>query len=186
MTNLNVPHHSQMSDHIDKDLQENVCGIVCVKMIIDFYEEGGTKIQNLITEGKLMGGYVDGLWVHDALVRLLRNHGVHAYSQEFKSHDADLESESFSANDRMIEFGILKIKTEIALGNPVIVSMKAGFGDNKESHLVAIKGIDTDESGDDIFIINDPQMKEKELRIPIDYFMKFWRNFAIFSAKNNV
>jgi uncharacterized protein YvpB len=179
---LEVPFWSQKHNVDNEDYINNSCGIVCVKMILGFAGKESGDVDELIKEGHIVGGKSEAGWNHETLLRLLRNHGVLAYRQEFISHTVDLEKEKGEEDQKETltfrENGIEKIKGSIDYGYPVMVSVKPGFGENKGDHLVLVVGYD-----DENFYINDPQRKgyEKDpISVPLDKFKEFWKGLTIF------
>lgn len=182
--NLELPFYSQLNDEIPVEKQMQLCGLCCVKMILDFYEpEIEHKIQDLIKETELIGAYdvEKDMWSHEGLVRVMRNHNVLAYPQEFRSVKVDLESEEFHENDNqkyLLQQGIEKIIFRIKKGYPVIASVAPNFGGNNQNHLIVIKGYKKTEEIS--LIINDP-LDGPDKIVTLDYFLEFWRKFAIFT-----
>lgn len=185
---LKAPYFAQNDQSIDPNNHLNSCGILCVAMLLAFYQNHKPNIMDLIDEGILIGGYKDGMWHHEALVRILRNHGINAYAEEFRSVSVDLQKQSFDKNqnqEKLIENGIEKISQEIENGNPVIVSMKEGFGGNNQSHLVLVVGHKKDGKNLAGLYVHDPDFRSQKgtenRLVSISDFKNFWRNFAIFS-----
>jgi len=182
MKKLDIPHTCQYNDSIPEEWHIRVCGLACTKMILD-YKNVEIPLINLLNEGQSIGAYNPSVgWDHNGLVRLLRNHGVLAYSQEFRSVKVDIESGEMndsSNENNFIEQGLEKIIKSIDGGNPVMVSVKPGFGDNPESHLILITGYE-----DDNFIYNDPNNSNGEIKkahlVNKERFIDFWRLFGVF------
>ncbi len=185
---LPVPYISQYSKLFEKDWQNRSCGIACVAMLLGYYNLEDINPMRLVNEGVTIGGYCNKGWFHESLVRLLRNHGVNAYTQEFRSIDVNSENKTFEINSletKMIESGIAKIIKEIDLGNPVMISVEPGFNTNKENHLILIIGYDFSDQKEK-FIVHDPDGVDKnelhsEMPVDISKIRQFWRKFAIFS-----
>jgi uncharacterized protein YvpB len=180
---LEVPFWSQKHNVDNEEHIDNSCGIVCVKMVLSFAQKESGDIDELIKEGYIVGGKVDVGWNHETLLRVLRNHGVLAYRQEFISHKVDLDSEKGTENSEQTKIfrknGIEKIKGSIDYGFPVITSVRAGFGENGSDHLVLIVGYD-----DENFYVNDPQRKGMEkdpIRVSIEKFDEYWKGLTIFT-----
>jgi predicted double-glycine peptidase len=177
---LDVPFYAQ-HEIVDKDGHLS-CGIVCVKMVIDFAGGKDGEIHDLIEEANIVGGKEKAGWKHETLIRVLRNHGILAYSQEFKSHDIDLNSEQGAENREQTKIfralGIEKIKGSIDYGFPVIASVKPEFNGNPENHIVLIVGYDKD-----TLYVQDPQRKGQEkdpMPVSIEKFLEYWKNLTIF------
>jgi len=183
-----VPYISQYSDSIEHDWQNRSCGIACVAMLLGYYNLEDINPMRLINEGVSIGGYCNRGWFHESLVRLLRNHGVNAYAQEFRSVNVSPENKTFEISvleTKMIEEGLAKIIREVDANHPVMLSVDPGFNTNKENHLVLIIGYDFSDKNEK-FIIHDPnaateKLAHSEMSVDIAKIRKFWRKFAIFS-----
>lgn len=180
---LEVPFYSQKDNVYKKEYKNNSCGIVCVKMVLAFAGKDSGDIDDLVQEGYFVGGTESAGWNHETLTRVLRNHGVLAYRQEFKSHTIDLENKKGIDNQKQTEdfreLGIQKIKGSIDYGFPVITSMKPGFGENGGDHLILVVGYDEGN-----FYINDPQRKGQEkdpIRVSLEKFKEYWKGLTIFT-----
>ena len=179
---LDIPYTCMHSNAIPEEWHIRVCGLACIKMILD-YRDIETSLMDLLSEGQTIGAYNPSIgWDHNGLVRLLRNHGVLAYPQEFRSVKVDVnsgESVESSVENDFIEKGISKIKESIDKENPVMVSVKAGFGDNGSPHLILITGYE-----DDDFIYHDPNNSDGEIKkahvVSKERFIEYWRLFGIF------
>ena len=183
---MDIKYFSQKDNEVPVDLQRSICGLACVKMIVDFYHpEENQSITDLIKEGNLIGAYDKKLelWIHDGLVRILRNHGISSYAQEFKSIEVDLENKTYKKSqysDELMQKGIEKIMRFVKRNKPVITSFKEGFGENTDSHLVLIKDYKTAKGNQNpIFIIHDP-ISGPDIEVNLEHFLKYWRKFTIF------
>src|SRR3989344_4076261 len=115
---LDVPYYSQWSDVYSKEWKKKACGVASVKMVLEYVTQNKEAPSNdaLIQEGVFIGGYSKDGWIHDALVALLRNHGVRAYRQEFRSRVVDFIKKISSTNafeQKLAEKGIEKFIKEI-------------------------------------------------------------------------
>ena len=110
---LEVPFYSQKDNVYKEEYVNNSCGIVCVKMVLAFAQKDSGDIDDLVQEGYIVGGTEAAGWNHETLVRVLRNHEVLAYRQEFKSHNVDLDSKQGTDDEKQTkyfkELGIEKI-----------------------------------------------------------------------------
>jgi len=187
---LQIPYFSQLDETIKKIKKQQACGICCVKMVLDYYlPSQKNNINDLIQEGMVIKAYnpdlLGGVWVHEGLVRILRNHGIAAYSQEFKSMKVELGGAEEEGNiarpnneieTSLVNFGMEKIKKCLENNEPVIVSVLPNFAKNQDSHLVIIKGFENNQliftdpfSGDDLFFTEE-------------HFLNFWKKLAIFTT----
>jgi hypothetical protein len=184
---LLVPYFVQMDEKIDPRWHDNSCGIVCVSMVMSFHYLDTFHASELIDECVLMGGYTSLGWIHDFLVRLLRNHGINAYSEEFRSVKVNIADKTFSDSqfqEKMLETGIKKIASEIDENRPVIVSVLPGFRNSNFNHLVLIVGYEGLSENPSGFYIHDPDNRispGQEIFVPLSHFKEKWRKMAIFS-----
>ena len=177
---LDVPFFSQLDDRIPADLQRSVCAIACVKMVLDS-RMIPNEFSDLLKEANIVGGREHAGWTHETIVRVLRNHGVHAYRQEFKAHDINLETGDPIPAIHSTEFannGIAKMRESIEKGNPVLVSVSAGFGQNAEDHVVLVIGY-----GENTISVLDPLQPEdiNPVHVQLKDFMHFWKRLTIFT-----
>lgn len=176
---INIPFFSQLDQQIPEDIRRSVCAIACIKMVIDYKKEK-KDFSKILKEAEYIGQKDKAGWTHEVLVRILRNYNVLAYRQEFVAHNIDLYNQSADVaehTDEFVEKGIEKIKKNIDNQNPVMVSVKAGFSENKSDHMVLVIGYENDS-----LIIFDPILKidKNPLLINIKNFKDFWKNLAIF------
>jgi hypothetical protein len=188
---IDLKFFSQLDNKIPENFQRQSCGLCCVKMLIDYYNpQTEIEISNLLKEAELIGAYDtkinNGVWTYEGLVRLLRNHNVLSYDQEFRSVKVDLEKGEFLKNENQTDFihaGLSKIVKNIKNKKPIIVSVKAGFSDNVDSHLVVLNGIEEKSNFlQSILFVNDP-LVGPDIEMTLEYFLKFWRKMAIFGSK---
>ncbi len=177
---LDVPFFSQLDDQIPPDLQRSVCAIACIKMVLDS-RLIPNSFDNLLKEANIVGGRERSGWTHETVVRVLRNHGVHTYCQEFKAHDIDLTTGDPIPAIHSSEFannGIAKIREAIDKGNPTFVSVSAGFGENTDDHVILVIGY-----GENTFIALDPLQPPdaNPITLPLKDFMHFWKRLTIFT-----
>jgi hypothetical protein len=184
---LDVPYFSQHTDEVTKKWQNSSCGIAVLKMILDVLLKDSPKFSFLIDEGVAIDGFVKNGWQHESLVRLLRNHGIMAYAQEFRSVSIQIDdvhgvTKLYGKDkEKLQKLGIQKIFSKISLGLPVIVSVLPNFKYNKDSHLILIVGYDETKN---VLYYHDPDAKDgKEIKseiITVSQFLKYWKSMAIF------
>jgi hypothetical protein len=177
---VSIPFFSQLDPSIPVEHQRKVCALACTKMVLD---SKGEKIsfEQLFEEAGIVGNYETAGWSHETVVRLLRNHKVLAYKQEFLAHDISFETRQGTVakhTEQFLQFGIQKIKQSIDAGNPVILSVRAGFSNNNGDHMVLAIGYENED-----LLILDPILlpEQNPIKISIDELKKFWKNFAIFT-----
>lgn len=188
---LGVKHYLQYKDVKDPDWHNRSCGITCVKMVLEFFNKGLTaSVDDLIKEGLAIGGYMEGDnggWYHSALTKILRNHGVHCYPEEFRTVHVALEKNKLTTSsfaDRFVDDGLKKMVRSIDLKFPVIISVGPGFNGAKSNHLVVIVGYNLEQGQISGFFVLDPNEKEVldgSKFVPISMVKKGWRKLAIFT-----
>ncbi len=176
---LEVPFFSQLDDQIPEEVQRSVCAIACIKMILDYKNEF-VDFATILAEAQWVGEMDKAGWTHEVLVRVLRNHKVLAYRQEFVGHEVDVIKLNATLAEHSLNFvekGIEKITKSIDEKNPVMLSVTAGFSQNQSDHVVLVVGYD-DQS---LFILDPILNNEKNpLVVPIETFKEFWKKLAIF------
>lgn len=189
---IDVKYYSQHSDDISEEWRRKSCAIACVKMILDFMDsDDELSGQDLVDEGLVINGFSpEGHgWIHESLVRLLHNHGVSAYRQEFKSYFFDKGTSALfdkkEDSNKIYHVGLNKIIKSLKNNSPVIVSLGNGFNGAVNTHMVLLTGTkETKENGIGGFFYHDPNSKtEMEFEhafMAIDTFKKYWRKMAIF------
>lgn len=176
---LDIPFFSQLDNSVPQEHQRKVCALACIKMIMDSKGDS-VSFDHIFKEALVVGLYEKAGWAHETIVRILRNHEILAYRQEFLAHTIDVDNANFSIashTDSFVQKGIEKIKKSINNGNPVMVSVIAGFSENKEDHMVLIVGYQ-----DQSLFILDPilSLEQNPKTILIEDFKKFWKGLAIF------
>lgn len=164
-----------------------VCGIACVKMILDCLNKSDNKTMwDFIQEGLELDGYklyddngnfVDIGWYHKPLLRLAKNHGVQGYLRQSLTH--------------------YNIADEILRGNFVIASVKVPQRSNLEDdgtyfksdykgktygHLVLITAVKIQNGKPEYFIAHNPtgyEGYEANSKINIDTFERIFNGRAI-------
>jgi len=160
-----VPYYSQYRDIKDKDWQPRACGLVCLKMILDFYEVDTPEINQFLKVAIERKSFGKSGWIHDKFLELAKSYSLEAFRKEF--------------NDT--EEGIRFIIDFLQQTGPVIVSLKAKkFLPEFENKFHQIVLTDYNTKG---FYYNDPDYLDEEgknLFVKISDFKKYWRKLAIF------
>lgn len=169
---LNVPYYSQYLDVSDENWKPRACGILCLKMVIDFYKQGNLPVDEFLKKGIGVGGFGPSGWIHDILIDMAKDFDLVSYRKEYKGKDNNEES----AIEEILNF--------LENNQPVIVSAVKNFSETNKFHLVVLTGFEKD--GDEIkgFYYHDPDSHDREAGknkfVPIDIFKKHWRKMAIF------
>src|ERR1035437_3117425 len=187
---LNIPFLSQNDSTIPSEWIERSCAIVSLKMCMDVYAvKHGLVMPSLsvlLKEALAMKGGSRSPtvgWKHDSLIWLAHNHGVPAYSEEFRSDHIDLKTGNNTQSEfseKIFNEGLERIRDGITRGVPVMVSFLAGFGSKANSHLIVVTGFeDGDKKG---FYVNDPSLDspKENVFVPDEEVIKYWRKFALF------
>jgi hypothetical protein len=197
---LNVPYYCQRADVKDFEWQPRSCLVVSAKMMAEFLGSEVLSSDEWIKEGVSIGAWDGNYWKHDGVVRLLRNHGIFSYSQEFKTSHVDIinkEVKEGKNSDLFLEKGIEKIVRSLDSEVPVIVSIYKYFTEKDRHHAIVITGYEKDENQEKSaslevsnikgFYYNDPEMPEekggKDLFVSLNDFKDGWKRLSIFSDK---
>ena len=181
---LPVAYFSQFDPSVPVLEQNRVCSLACIKMVVDFLRETSVGINELIAERDFLASRVPSYGVsHAGAIIMLRNRGVAAYSQEFRSHAVDAEKGVTKASgyeQSLIDYGIKKMAREVDSGTPVIVSVT--HQDLGTPHQVLVCGTERGERGElEGLYIHDPYKRNDELVTGTDFADRF-RNMAIFCS----
>lgn len=173
---IEVPFFWQYDSAINEGWRHRACTMTSLAMVLNFF---GTKItpQEVINEGLSIKAYIEGVgWDHRATSMIAHNHGVQAYSQEFRTLTKGAPS-VFDAD--FVVFGISKIEKSLTIGLPVLASIRMDFLDADTPHTVVIVGMtETD------FIYHDSKYEDGAYRqVSKETFRNAWRKFAVFFEK---
>ncbi|MEA2113033.1 MAG: C39 family peptidase [Patescibacteria group bacterium] len=162
---LNVPYYSQHEDIKDEDWQGKACGLVCLKMVLDFHKTKTPEINEFLKLALEKEAFGESGWIHNKLLAIAEDLGMEAHRKEGMENEQELK-------DFLDEKG------------PVIVSIKAQkFSPEFEGKFHQIVLIDYDENG---FYYHDSDYRDREgnrLFVPFDKFREYWRKMAIFIHK---
>ncbi|TSD03419.1 MAG: hypothetical protein Athens071416_100 [Parcubacteria group bacterium Athens0714_16] len=191
---LDVPYYSQILDVEEDYWKKSGCGIVSIKMIIDYFYKDTDfetpKLSKLFDEGIFIKGFINGYWVHKSLTSLIRNYGVSSYNQEFRSRSMNYENEDMFVNEHENTFSenaLNKICEQIKNNNPVIVSIFRNVNEQKGGHLIVLTGYEKRNKNIVGFFYNEPNSESieqgKNIFVSKDIFLEMWKKFAIFVYK---
>jgi len=204
---LKVPYYSQLKDVKDETWQKKACGIVALKMLLEYGVGEKLDADELIKEGIAINGYLESVgWKHDGLVELADRHGLILIRKEYKNNNlrAHLAVEPPSGqllgaaldNGGSFEDSVADFKNLLQAGHPCLVSIATDFNDKSTFHLVLLAGFEAnpaplvgrDAQGKDGgalvgFYYHDPNAESQETGaykyITIEDFKKYWRRLAI-------
>ncbi len=172
---LDVPYYSQFLDIDDKYWMPRACGIVALKMVLDFYLPAGKagkkdipSITDLINLCEKAGGYGKSGWFHDSLIALVKNFGFEAYRKE--KMDANIGTE--------------EIVSHLKEGGPVLISAVKYILGQTKFHMVVATGFEEKDGVLAGIYYHDPEaidgLKGQHVFVDINTFKREWRKMAIF------
>lgn len=161
---FDVPKYSQHLDVRDGDWKEKSCGIVAVKMVLDYWRMSSPDCDELIKKGIEMDGFISGVgWKHKELSLLAKSFGVEAENFDWAKEEKDA---AFKKLEDFLE------------KYPVVASIYSGFNpETKNGHLIVLTGMD-----DNFVHYNDPDSEGREEiagKILIDKFLAGWKKRVI-------
>lgn len=157
----NIKYISQYKDIDSAEWQNKSCSIVALYMAIQALQvDFNLTPDQLLAEGLKINGYNEaGFWKHQSLAILAHNHGLAAYTEEFKSEPFG-EKTKFS--EEILEYGVNKIYNFIKNGEGlVLVSVPKNFDQVDAPHTILIYKVE-EMSGEKYFIYNDSAKDNKE------------------------
>ena len=160
-----VPFFSQYSDIKSHLWQYRGCGIVALKMILDFWHKNNKDlpspaVENLLKEGLTAGAYIKDIgWSHSGLVEIGKKFGYSGYNKDLAHIPVQEAWEEF--NNDLKKY-------------PIMASVYKRLNPKTNAgHIVVITGID-----DSNLYLNDPLEGNEERGrqvIPIQQFIDGWK-----------
>lgn len=168
---LTVPFYSQYMDVVNPYWSVRSCGIVSVKMSLDYFGMDSPDLDTLIEDAVAMGAYGDSGWYHDGLIAVGERYGLAPYRKE------DMDPKA----------GIDELRSSVDDDVPVIVSVVQLLLGRRKFHQVLIVGYKLQDGRLAGFFYHDPASTDREqgraLYVSTDIFRVYWRNKAIFMRK---
>lgn len=172
---FDVPFVSQYEDLADPDWQWRGCGIVALKMVLDFWHRQDARnvtfeLNNLHRKGTEAGAYREGIgWSHGGLVSLARELSYESYNRDW----ADKGPTPKSAEQAWHALAL-----ELERG-PVLVSVYSGLEPARGGgHIVVVTGFEND-----LVYFNDPEQKDEQegrrILARISFIRAFKRRYVI-------
>lgn len=198
---LDVPYYRQidLQHGMNSYWQNRSCGILCVKMIVDFYRQAAgkpaTELVEIFEKALANGGAAEnGDWLHSTLVKTAKDYGFLAWRRSWKPAERDKE---FFRGEGVGEDSITRwqeqaqaealpsLIAEVARGYPVIVSVAKNFNETEKNHDVVLTGVKGSAGSPEGFYFNDPYSDvhgkdNKDRLVPLEQFNKNWTFRAIF------
>lgn len=162
----NVPAYSQFLDVIDASWKNRACGIVTLKMVIDFWrkltKKGYLSVDQLIKKHN-RSAYINGVgWSHKGLVQVAKRYGLAGENFDW-AH--------YSTKDSL---ALLETKLDVA---PVIASIHRNLNPLLSGHLVVITKIKKGR-----VFYNDPDAKTRrniKRNAQLEKFLRGWKKRVI-------
>lgn len=157
-----VPVYSQFLDVKEKKWRSRACGIVALKMVLDFW---GIKksADELIKLGLKKDAYIQGVgWKHKGLVLVAKKFG-------FKARNYDWYKDSYEVSFKKL---LPKLKKYL-----VIASIYKNLKPGKSGHLVVLTGYENDQ-----IFFNDPNSKTRggiHKKVAAEKFLSGWKRRII-------
>lgn len=144
------------------------CGIVALKMVLDFHRRDIPSIMELIETCSKAGGYGKSGWFHDVLVSLAKSFGLESHRKE------KMDTED----------GTREIINSLREGNPVLISAVKYILGQTKFHMVVATGFEEKDGVLTGIYYHDPEAidKPKGQHVFVDTktFKREWRKMAIF------
>lgn len=197
---LDVPYYSQFDERygLTPEWQQRVCGLLAIKMALDFWQgkdTAETPLSELLAEAGVVGGRnANGDWLHSTLVMVARHRGYRAWRRGWMlSEDGRTRFEAEGADDATL-YQIDKQQREEAYhslvyaleqGAPVLVSVAKNFAKLDKPHIIVLTGYRLAPDGQILgYYYNDPSgqygVKRKNLFCNLERFQQYWRFQGIF------
>ena len=175
---LSVPFYSQHVNVSDPHWKERACGILCLKMVLDFLGVKTSSPDGFIEQGVTADAYGEWGWTHEGLVSVASLFGVTMQQKEFRSQDS-VEAE------KLLNEGINELVSSLEKEKPVLISAIKKWIETKKFHMVVLVGFEMDEGVLKGFYYHDPDAytegEGENQFVPIETFKKHWRRMAIFT-----
>lgn len=205
---LRVPLYSQMDPQwgFEPGTERSMCGIMCLKAFADYYASTTEKIAPLVPQlldevNAADGWKGSGIISHAVEVDILKQLGLVAWRRNWKAPSTDVQwlvenegynaeqvaevtaqqaAESSAASVRDKE--LMSIRMALAAGNPVIASVRGGFGNNKADHQIVLAGWEDDEGGGNFWVMDPERAPGSRMhKSHVSHFFAHFNNRAIFA-----
>jgi hypothetical protein len=199
---LDVPYYYQNdpANGLTEYWQERSCGILALKMVIDYYRlQQGLEpvvVSELFDRAMELGGVDEaGNWRHAGLVKTTRTYGLESWRRVFSLSTDQRKAvlaegasavEVLANNLQQRREALPTLVDSIEHGHPVIISVAKNFDEIDKPHLVVVTGIRRRvELGAYMGLFyHDPYKEEVEDRkdryISIEHFNSKWNYLGIF------
>lgn len=148
-----VPFVSQYHDLADPEWQWRGCGIVALKMVLDYWHNQDERHQTvelnaLHRKGIDAGAYRENIgWTHKGLVQIAHDLGYESYNRDWAANGPTPKSQ---------EAAWEALALELRKG-PVLASVYSGLEPSRGGgHIVVVAG-----EADGLVFLNDPEQREE-------------------------
>lgn len=163
---FDVPGYSQHLDVKNLRWKRRSCGIVALKMAMDFHspeKENVLALSQLVREGFEARAYIKNVgWSHRELAKLATRHGLNGTNYDW-FHETPP-----SAFKKLLRF---------LQRTPVIASIYRNLKPNSHGHLVIVTGFDNG-----VVFYNDPDSRTRKgiaRKAPLRKFLNGWKRRII-------
>lgn len=198
---LAVPYYRQveMDSTLNTYWQNRSCGILALKMVLDFYrgqsEQEPLDLAELFEKTLANGGVNEaGDWYHAAFAKTAIGYGFRSWRRNWHNAAEDVETYRQEGvnepsierwNRQTMQEALPSLINSLERKHPVMVSVAKNFDEVDRPHLVVLTGIryngDHKPQG---FYYNDPYSPSKNPRqdryVPLSKFNDKWNYRAIF------
>lgn len=198
---LDVPYYRQVDikSGLNSYLQNRSCGILALKMVLDYYRlnlKKPTLDLAELFEKALKNGGTNGIgdWYHSTLVKTAIDYGFKSWRRSWRPADRDKDFfRSEGVNENSIALWEEQTKAEsipslvssVKKKCPVIVSVAKNFEMIDKNHDVVLVGFKMNKNSVTGLYFHDPYAvptgkDNKDLYVPLDKFNGKWTYRAIF------
>lgn len=174
---LSVPFYSQRINVSDAHWKERACGILSLKMVLDFLGTKTPSSDEFIKEGISAGAYGEWGWTHTGLVSVAASFGVAMKQKEFRSQNP-------AEAEQLLKEGVDELVLSLEKEKPVLISAIKKWKEEKKFHMMVLVGFEMDKGVVKGFYYHDPdaytESEGRDQFVPIETFKKHWRRMAIF------
>jgi hypothetical protein len=202
------PDYSQLDSKwgFDPGLERTMCGIVCTKALLDYYGRKQKKpvpaMSSLLETLNKSNAQASNGIKHSVEVDILSKQGLIAWRRNWNAPSTDVQwlvdNEQYTKTqvdqissqqqpEQLMPSQQTKELFTIAVSlqneNPVIASVKAGFGGNNADHQIVIIGSE-EENGVTYYKVMDPERPAGSTihSVSVERFLKYFNNRAIFAT----
>lgn len=176
------------------------CGLACMTMQLHYYGIPATAEEVLAAARRHKAFNDKGWWWHPNQVNLLKEYGLVAWRRNWHFTPGDLSpAEHFRVREGYNEQQLNAFKWQVATeepyslpeakflhslqlsllaGDPVIVSVKPGFSNNKQNHQVVVSGWN---EADLTYEVYDPIQEFGPAKVHESYLSEYANLWAIFT-----